>query len=384
MKLHFSYPLVLMVLLSFLTPAGARAAEADLNGESILFWSPQQQVAGYRAIDDLFSTRGLTAAMVPYPLLPDQRDFSSFRYRHNGARLTVDDYVRQMRVAGLIAIKDDRILLERYALGNDEDSRWISFSIAKSVVSMLYGAALKEGYFNSLDDRVVDYLPQLKGGGYDETTIRNILQMASGVRWNEDYDDPDSDVARSPGGTLPLFDYMRKLPGEVTPGEKFNYNTGETNIAGALLRSAIGNNLSTYLQHKIWQTFGMEAGASWLIEQPGGVEVGGCCINATLRDYARIGLFALNDGVLPTGERVLPEGWMAESTTPSQGYAGYGYYWWLLGDGVYAALGVFGQMIWIDPKRNIVIALHSAWPSAGSAELRNHRMAFVNALADSL
>ena len=144
------------------------------------------------------------------------------------------------------------------------------------------------------------------------------------------------------------------------------------------------NNLTTYLQNKIWHPFGMESGASWLLEQPGGVEVGGCCINATLRDYARIGLFALNDGVLPTGERVLPEGWMAESIEPSKGSAGYGYYWWLLGDGVHAALGVFGQMIYIDPNRNIVIALHSAWPSADSAELLEHRMAFINALADAL
>jgi CubicO group peptidase (beta-lactamase class C family) len=364
--------------------SGVRAQEAQLTGESILFWSPQQQVLGYRAIDELYATRALKASGLAYPLLPAARDFSDFRYRYDGKRQTLDDYIQQMRVAGVIAVKDNQVQLERYGLGNDADSRWISFSIAKSVVSMLYGAALKEGYFDSLDDRVVDYLPQLKGGGYDETTIRNILQMASGVRWNEDYDDPTSDVAQSPTGTLPLFGYMRQLPREAVPGDKFNYNTGETNIAGALLRAAIGNNLTTYLQNKIWHPFGMESGASWLLEQPGGVEVGGCCINATLRDYARIGLFALNDGVLPTGERVLPEGWMAESIEPSKGSAGYGYYWWLLGDGVYAALGVFGQMIYIDPNRNIVIALHSAWPSADSAELLEHRMAFINALADAL
>jgi CubicO group peptidase (beta-lactamase class C family) len=368
----------------FVLSSGVRAQEAQLTGESILFWSPQQQVLGYRAIDELYATRALKASGLAYPLLPAARDFSDFRYRYDGKRQTLDDYIQQMRVAGVIAVKDNQVQLERYGLGNDADSRWISFSIAKSVVSMLYGAALKEGYFDSLDDRVVDYLPQLKGGGYDETTIRNILQMASGVRWNEDYDDPTSDVAQSPTGTLPLFGYMRQLPREAVPGDKFNYNTGETNIAGALLRAAIGNNLTTYLQNKIWHPFGMESGASWLLEQPGGVEVGGCCINATLRDYARIGLFALNDGVLPTGERVLPEGWMAESIEPSKGSAGYGYYWWLLGDGVYAALGVFGQMIYIDPNRNIVIALHSAWPSADSAELLEHRMAFINALADAL
>jgi len=365
------------------SPPGV-AQDATFTGESILFWSEQKQVSGYRAIDRLFSTRPVAASSIPYPLLPDTRDLSGFSYRHDGRKLTIDDYLREQRAAGLIAIKDDRVLLERYTLGNDEHSRWISFSIAKSVVSMLIGAAIKDGYFDSVDDPIVDYLPQLKGGGYDKVTVRNILQMASGVAWNEDYADPKSDVALAPGGTLPLFGYMRGLPAEAAPGETFNYNTGETNIAGALLRAAIGNNLATYLEHKIWRAFGMEAEASWLLEGPGGVEFGGCCINATLRDYARIGIFAMRDGVLPTGERILPEGWMRDSTTPSKGYDGYGYYWWLLGDGVYAALGVFGQIIWIDPSRRIVIAMHSAWPVAGNQALREHRMAFIQALADAL
>ena len=377
------FALVTLLLLSG-SMGRSYAAAKEAIGANILFWSPQQQVLGYRAIDELFNTREIRSSKTPYPLLPDPMDFSAFRYRHDGRRLGVDDFVREMRIAGLIVVKDDRVLLERYALGNDANSRWISFSVAKSVVSMLIGAAIRDGYFRSVDDKVVDYLPQLRGGGYDDTTIRNILQMASGVRWNEDYDDPDSDVARSPGGTLALFRYMQKLPQETAPGEKFNYNTGETNIAGALLRAAIGNNLSIYLQHRIWQPFGMESDASWLLEAPGGVELGGCCINATLRDYARIGLFALRDGVLPTGERVLPEGWMQESTTPSKGYEGYGYYWWLKGDGVYAAQGVFGQLIWIDPARKLVIAMHAAWPNAGDAAHWAHREAFIRALTAEL
>ncbi len=367
--------------LSWIAPV--QAQEGLLRGESILFWTPQQQIAGYRSIDDLFTTREVQGVPNPYPLLPDHRDFSSFRYQHDGRR-TVDDFIRDMHVAGVIAVKGDRVLLERYALGNDDASRWISFSIAKSVVSMLIGAAIKDGYFESEDDLVVDYLPQLKGGGYDRATIKHILQMSSGVGWNEDYDDPSSDVAKAPAGTLPLFAYMKMLPRVAEPGTKFNYNTGETNIGGALLRAAIGNNLSTYLQHKIWQPFGMESDANWLLEQDGGVEMGGCCINATLRDYARIGIFAMRGGILPDGTKVLPDDWMAKSTAPSAAYDGYGYYWWLLGDGVYAAIGIFGQMIWIDPSREIVIAIHSAWPNAGDAALRSHRGAFIKALADAL
>ena len=194
--------------------------------------------------------------------------------------------MQSQRIAGLIAVKDGRVHLERYGLGNDANSRWISFSVAKSVVSMLIGAAIQDGYIASVDDPVVDYLPRLKGGAYDAVTIRHILQMSSGVAWNEDYADPNSDTAKAPAGGMALVEYMRVLPRVAPPGAKFNYNTGETSIAGALLRAAIGNNLATYLSHKIWQPFGMEADGSWVIDQPGGVEYGGCCINATLRDYA--------------------------------------------------------------------------------------------------
>lgn len=362
-----------------------QAEEVDLLGkEGILFWSPQQQITGYKSIDKLYPTRELKSGTQPYPLLPTQRDLDGFQYKFSKKKYSINDYMDLNNTAGLIAVKKGKVILERYKLGNDADSRWISFSVAKSVVSMLIGAALKDGYITSLDDPVVDYLPRLRGSTYDGVTIRNILNMASGVRWNEDYADPDSDVARSPGGTLPLIEYLGKLPRDAMPGEDFNYNSGEANIAGALLRAAIGNNLATFLTHKMWLPFGMESNASWILERPGGVEFGGCCINATLRDYARIGIFALRNGVLPNGRKILPDNWMTESTSPSKGANHYGYYWWLLGDGVYAAQGVFGQLIWIDPGREIVIAMHSAWPVAGSKELREHRSAFINALANEL
>ena len=358
--------------------------EDPRGGEGILFWTPEQQIVGYRAIDDLYPTREIKAGGHPYPLIPAHRDFSAFRYRHEGARGTLDEYMASQRVAGLIAVKDGKVALERYGLGNDAHSRWISFSIAKSVVSLLIGAAIQDGYIASVDDAVVDYLPRLKGGVYDEVTIRHILQMSSGVAWNEDYTDPQSDTARAPGGGMALIDYMKALPRVAEPGVKFNYNTGETSIAGAVLRAAIGNNLATYLTHKIWRPFGMESDASWLLDAPGGHEFGGCCINATLRDYARIGLIALNGGVTPLRKRMVPEGWMEESFAPSPGYDGYGYYWWLLDDGIRAGRGIFGQIIWIDPVRNIVIAQHAAWPNASAAALHSHRAAFFAALADAL
>jgi CubicO group peptidase (beta-lactamase class C family) len=281
-------------------------------------------------------------------------------------------------------IKNGTIVYERYGLGNSEDSLWISFSVAKSVVSMLVGAAIEDGYIASVEEKVTDYLPRLKGSSYEQATIRNILQMASGVQWNEDYADPESDVNSAAWGTLPLYEYLRHKPVDTEPGTKFNYNTAETNLVGTLLRSAIGNNLSTYLSGKIWRPFGMEADANWMLSEPGGGEMGGCCISATLRDYGRIGLFALEDGRLADGTQVLPVDWMHESTSPSEAYAGYGYLWWLQEDGRYEASGIFGQGISIDPGEGVVIAIHSARAVASKDEDWGLQSALYAALTEAL
>jgi CubicO group peptidase (beta-lactamase class C family) len=361
--------------------APAKGDEANFGPrDRMLWWTPEQQVAGYRNIEKLYDTRTIEAGGEPYPLVPAPRDFSKVTYTLDGATHTLDDYVRDQRVAGLLVVQDGRILLERYGLGNDQHSRWISFSIAKSVVSMLIGAAIADGYIESVDDPITRYLPQLAGGSYDSVSVKNVLQMASGIKWNEDYADPKSNVATTPRGNLPLLRYMSALPREVAPGEKFNYNTGETHLAGALLRSAIGNNLSTYLSHKIWKPFGMESDATWMLHEPGGGETGGCCIQATLRDYARLGIFAMNGGVLRDGTRVLPEGWMAESTAPSKGSAGYGYLWWLRDGGAYAGIGIFGQFLYIEPQSKTVVVTHSAWPKATGQDLSKHRAAMIEAL----
>ncbi len=350
----------------------------------VLFWTPEQQVAGYRNIDQISNVRWFKASDDPYPLTPAPRDLSSVTYEVEGETLTVEDYIGDRRIAGLLVVRDDEIVFERYGLGNDENSRWISFSIAKSVVSMLYGAAIADGYIGGVDDPVTKYLPLLAGGGYDGVSIRNVLRMASGVKWNEDYADAESDVATLPSPLVEQARYMAALEREHAAGEVFHYNTGETNMAGAVLRAAIGNNLSTYLEHKLWGPFGMEADANWVLHEPGGGELGGCCISATLRDYARIGIFAMNGGVLRDGTRVLPEGWMADSTSPSPGYDGYGYLWWLRGDGAFAGIGIFGQYLWMDPGSNIVIVAHGAWPDATNREYGRHRSAVVSALAEAV
>jgi len=347
--LFCSYALVANAEAPYIDPADDQKHFG--SPDDVLFWAPEQQVAGFRNSDKIFDTRRIEAGGSVHPLPYEGVDLGDVEIKLGEASMTVNEYFKKQSVAGLLVIKDGHILYERYGLGNNEDSKWISYSVAKSVVSMLIGAAIQDGYIKSVDEKVTQYLPRLKGSSYDQSSIANLLQMASGVQWNEDYADPESDVASASWDTIDLYEYLGNKPRLSEPGESFNYNTA-------------GNNLSTYLSEKIWRPFGMESDASWNLTEPGGGEFGGCCINATLRDYGRIGLFALANGRLADGTQVLPTQWMRESTTPSKGYEGYGYFWWLTGKGVFRASGIFGQGIYIDRNENLVIALHSARPAA--------------------
>lgn len=387
-----SLPLLIATASAFADAPTLDPAE-DLNrlppaASSPLFWTPEQQVVGYRNADKLNPTRKIIAGGSVFPLPPAKVDLGDVQIRYEDIVMTTDEYFIRQNVAGLLVIKNGKIAYERYGLGNTEDSLWISFSVAKSVVSMLVGAAIEDGYIKSVDEKVTDYLPRLQGSSYSAATIRNIMQMSSGVLWNEDYADPQSDVATVDWNTLRLFETLGSKPRAAEPGEVFNYNTAETNLVGTLLRSAIGNNLSTYLSEKIWQPFGMEADANWQLTEPGGGEFGGCCISATLRDYGRIGLFALHttlhDGRLADGSQVLPERWMAESTSSSKGFAGYGYLWWLTETGNFEATGIFGQGIHINQSERVVIALHSARALASKESDWGLQNALYAALTEAL
>ena len=366
----------------YIDPADDAAYFGDIN--NVLFWTTPQKVAGFRNMKTLAWTRQVDAGTDPY-LLPEKKsDLSEFSFAYEGAVVTIDDYIRSHNVAGLLIIKDGFVIYERYELGNSAESVWMSWSVAKSVTSLLVGAAIQDGYIKNVDEKVSDYLPRLKNSSYDDVTIRNLMQMSSGVQWNEDYADPESDINTIRWDTLSIYEQLRHKRQVDVPGEVFNYNTAETNLVGTLLRAAVGNNLSTYLGTKIWQPFGMEFDAAWNLSEQNGGEFGGSSLNATLRDYGRIGLFALQDGRLRDGTRVLPEGWMAESVTPSQGLDRYGYLWWLRDGGTYAASGIFGQAIHIDPVNNIVIAQHSAREAASLPDDWAFQGAFFEAISDQL
>jgi CubicO group peptidase (beta-lactamase class C family) len=329
---------------------------------NVLFWTQDQRDGAFRQMEKLAPVNRIEAG----------DDVHAFGM---GAPLKIDmdidAYMTRQRTAGLIIIQDNKIRLERYGLDYDGAGRWTSFSVAKSFTSTLVGAAVRDGYIKSLDDKVTVYIPDLKGSAYDDVTVRQLLTMTSGVRWNEDYGDPKSDVAQfgiheaDPGVDVTVS-YMRKLPREAPAGTKWVYKTGETNLIGVLVSSATKKSLSAYLSEKIWKPYGMAQDAVWITGSTGH-EISGCCVSASLHDYARFGQFIL-DGANADGKRVVPDDWLSFATTKQADIGnpgrGYGYQWWTNDDGSFAAQGIFGQGIFIDPKRRLIIATNGNWKIA--------------------
>lgn len=360
-------------------PVAITAGNADRlrqAGGDILFWSQAERDARFPAMETIFPGHIAKASKRPLPLPP-------------GAPLAFDAaaHVTAHNVAGLIVLQDGRVRLERYARDHSRERRYTSFSVAKSLTSTLVGAALKDGLIKSVSDPLTRYLPELRGSGYDGVTVEKVLTMTSGVRWNENYADPNSDVVRMystapPTGVDPTIAYLQTLPSEAAPGTKWRYKTGETNLIGVLVTRVTGKSLADYASEKIWRPFGMESDLFWMMD-PSGQDIGGCCLSASLRDYARLGLFALGGG-----KGVVPQGWFAKAATRQSGTParGYGYQWWTNADGSYQAQGIFGQMIYVDPARRLVVAVSSSWPAPYTPTLHKERADFIqqiNAAVDA-
>ncbi|WCM28711.1 beta-lactamase family protein [Sphingomonas sp. QA11] len=356
-------------------PAADEATQRQVGAE-ILFWSQAQRDSNFPAMEKIFPGNTIKADPAKLRVLPAGKPLPM-------ATADVNAFMTSMNVAGLIVLQDGKVRLERYARGLTAEGRWTSFSVAKSFTSTLVGAAMKDGLIKSLNDPVTRYIPDLAGSGYDGVTVAQLMTMTSGVKWNEDYTDPKSDVARMflepvAAGVDPTVYFMRKLPRETTPGTKWVYKTGETNLIGVLVRRATGKTLAAYAEEKIWKPAGMERDGFWMKDQTG-AEVSGCCLSVSLRDYARFGQFALEGG-----HGIVKDGWFADATRAhakvAPGGYGYGYQWWTYPEGRYGAQGIFGQMITIDPASKVVVAMVSAAPKASDRPLTLARLAFFQKL----
>jgi len=337
---------------------------------------PTQQINTFRNIDQLFPTRTISRGQdIPSaPLQYALRPLDNLSIPSTQGTYDIFDYVTRNRVTGLLVAKDSVIAHESYEYGNTEETRWMSMSMAKSISTTLVGAAIKDGFIKSLDDQLSTYLPTLKGTSYDTVSVRDLIQMTSGVHWDETHTNPDSErravlelqLSQEPGSILR---YMSQLPRVAASGTHWNYSTGETHVVGELLYAATGEYLADYLSRKIWSRLGMEADASWWLEAPGGLEIAGSGISATLRDYARFADFFMNGSKID-GVSILPDNWLEESTSPRQvsgEQIDYGYMWWPVHapEGAnfqsgFSARGIFGQYIYINPSEKITIVVWSA------------------------
>ncbi|WP_183030093.1 CoA transferase [Altericroceibacterium spongiae] len=359
-------------------PFSAERLHATYGGRTL----PGEQIEAFRDIRHAFPTRIVRRGERPLSLPVSGEKLPYFQFRSNDKICDIYDYISRNRGVGLLVLKNGQIRFENHEFGHDMHSRWMSMSMAKSLTSTLAGIAIQDGHIGGLEDKLTDYLPDLCGSAYDGVNVRQLLCMSSGVRWSEDYNDPASDrrvmldlqLAQEPGA---IMRYMAGLPRVAEPGSQWNYSTGETHIAGALVQAATGRFLSDYCSASLWSRLGMDSHATWWLEAPGGLEVAGSGLSATLRDYGRLGLFMANDGMID-GQRVLPEGWVREAggcaiEAPGRGH--YGYMWWPVADadgsyrdGAFRAGGIFGQYLYVNPARNVVIAVWSARSKAMGAE----------------
>ncbi|MDB6000678.1 MAG: class beta-lactamase-related serine hydrolase, partial [Rhizobacter sp.] len=353
--------------------------------------TPDLAVNTFRNIDRLFPTRAIAPSATPMALPKAANQLTNVKFTSAGKDYDLFDYLALNRVSGLLVLKNGQIVNETYQYGNTEKTRWMSMSVAKSVTSTLIGMAVKDGLIGSINDPVTKYVPRLAGTAYDGVTIRNVMMMASGTKWNETYTDPTSDrrhlldaqISQKPGS---LMDVMSALPRAAAPGSIMNYSTGETQVAAEIVKGAIKKPLAQYLSEKIWSKYGMEAEANWWLDSPDGVEIGGSGISATLRDYGRFGLFIMNDGFIGS-EQVVPAGWVAEATSPKvlttgATQANYGYLWWVttsgqsLADKAFYATGIFGQNVYVNQKEKVVIVTWGAQSKPSGAAVINNTAFF--------
>ncbi|MDX6231412.1 MAG: hypothetical protein QOH68_363 [Nocardioidaceae bacterium] len=324
-------------------------------------------------------------------------------YRYDDQDKPFEDFFVETDTAALLVLEDGRIRYERYALTGGADVPWMSMSVAKSFISALVGIAVEEGLIGSIDEAISDYVRVKDGSAYDGVSIKNVLQMSSGARWNEDYSDPTSDIFglnAAMAGIGTLEDFVGAMVPENEPGTVCRYNSGDTQILGVLLARATGRTVADYMQEKLCEPLGMSAPSYWLVDGTG-MEVAFAGLNMTARDFARLGELYRNDGVLD-GHQIVPAAWTQMSTTtgaphlePGQPIVGdhhfglgYGYQWWIPAgtDGEFSAIGVYNQFVYVDPSRNRVIVKLSANRAYGttpdeSTNREHETVEFLRALA---
>ena len=345
--------------------------------------APQHQNFG--RFKDMAPTSAMAASTKPFAFPVGKSIDLPNHYSFEGQQKSVEEFFTETDTTALLVLKEGQMVLERYALTGGPDVHWISWSVSKSFVSALVGIAVHEGHIRSVEDPISDYIPVPKGSAYHGVSIKNVLQMSSGARWNEDYSDPSCDVFRlaaAMGGAMSLEEFVAGMATESPPGTVCRYNSGETQALGMLLAYATKRTLSDYMQEKLFEPLGMNAAGYWLVDKTG-KEMAFAGLNLIARDFIKIGELYRNDGVW-NGQQVVPAAWVKASITADASHLvpgkpwlsdhtlpfGYGYQWWLPAgqDGEFTALGIYNQVVYADRSRGVVIYKQSANRSYGTSK----------------
>jgi CubicO group peptidase (beta-lactamase class C family) len=386
----------LLILFTCLCAAAPSAPAADEASHLVGTARPDALLDSFTgALEHRVPLRKVARGPDVLPLPPGEPLPADFRDPHQGASRTIADYVARRPVTGLMVLKDGRVLHEQYARGQGPATRFLSASMAKSVVGLLVGIALHEGRIRSLDDLAREYVPDLAGNPYGETSLRNLLAMSSGVAFAERYDDAD-DLRRllqdtiehaSPGGAAVLQRYTQR---RVPAGAAFYYSSADTQALGLVLRGATGMSVAEYLGTRLWAPRGAEDDASYLVDAAG-QEATFAFLHARLRDFARLGVLLADEGRGPGGRQVVPAQWVHEATRVSgphtqpyiaSAYYGYGLQFWVFpgSRGQFAMLGVRGQVVFVDPALKLVLVQTAVWPTPGDRDARTELLALWDAL----
>ncbi len=359
----------------------------------ILRWSMLDNnvsALAFREMDQLFTTRSV-ARSGPVWELPRTDHAMDFSYSWQGKAYTANDFLERTYTNALLVMKEGRIVAEIYRNNSTPKSRFIGWSMTKSITSILIGCAMQEGYIDSLDTAISEYLPELIGGGYEDVSIRHVMQMRSGVDYEERYDFANPGIAASNHisslvkNNSRFTDVAKTLTSINQPGEVFQYKTIDTAVLGWLIERSTGMSTAAYTERCLWEPLGAEADGFYIMDGPPGIgrEFSGAGFNATLRDYARVGQMVLNGGVA-NGQRIVSEDWINLSTQPSGGEdqrrGGYGYQWWTMGNSeAFSAIGLQGQYIYIDPDSRTVIVKLSYFPPGDNSAQDGETLSFMEA-----
>jgi len=345
----------------------------------------------FRSMDTLFTTRSVPRAGPVWQLQHSDHPLD-FTYQFKGQTYTPEQFLDRTYTNALLVMKNGRIVYENYRNNSNDRTRFIGWSMTKSFTSALIGIAVSEGRIKSIDDRIDSYLPELKGGGYEGVTIRQIMQMRSGVDYEERYDFANPGVAASNHiaalvkNVARFADPARTIKRIHKPGDVFQYKTLDTAVLGWLLeRVSGGSTLAAYMAQRLWEPLGAASDGFFIMDGPPGVgrEFNGAGFNATLRDFARFGLMMMNGG-RANGRQIVPADWVALSTRPTEpvkpGTMGYGLQWWDFDNGAYSAIGLQGQYIYVDPATKTVVVKLSYFPPAEEAA-SDETAAFLKAVS---